>query len=80
MSALAAKAGFSVHELSTIVSPVNWVYSVRNALDDLGSSRRLVEQFSLETPVTLGLGTLWDFGNRIFGQGALLRADLRKPV
>jgi SAM-dependent methyltransferase len=80
MTALAAKAGFSVHELSTIVSPVNWVYSVRNALDDLGSPRRLVEQFSLETPATLALGTLWDAGNRVVGQGALLRADLRKPA
>ena len=80
MAALAEKVGFEVHELTTIVSPVNWVYSVRNSLDDLGAPRRLVAQFSLETPVTLALGTLWDACHRLAGRGALLRVDLRKPL
>ena len=36
-----------------MVSPVNWVYSVRNALDDWGAPRVVVEWFSLESPVPL---------------------------
>src|SRR5262245_42141199 len=43
---LAAKAGFDVESFETIVSPVNWTYSVRNALEDLHAPTWLVEQFS----------------------------------
>jgi SAM-dependent methyltransferase len=42
---LATTAGFEVAELGTMMSPVNWVYSVRNALDDWGASRDLVDRF-----------------------------------
>src|SRR6185312_14914581 len=49
---LVAKIGFEVFLFETIVSPVNWTYSVRNALDDVGAPRWLVKQFSLNTPVT----------------------------
>jgi hypothetical protein len=76
---LAAKAGFEVVSLETIVSPVNWTYSVRNALDDLGAPRWLVNQFSLSTPVTLGLFTMFDAVHTAFGRGALLRVVLRRP-
>lgn len=36
--------------VETIVSPVNWVYSIRNWLGDEGASRWLVNQFSLNLP------------------------------
>lgn len=37
--------------ISTIVSPVNWVYSVRNVLADLGVGDRTLRHLSLRSPV-----------------------------
>jgi acyl-CoA synthetase (AMP-forming)/AMP-acid ligase II/SAM-dependent methyltransferase len=78
MRALASRAGLEVRDISTMTSPVNWVYSVRNMLDDLGAPRRIVDQFSLRTPITLAAATLWDTAHRLAGRGALLRVDLRR--
>lgn len=80
MLALAAKAGLEVESLGTMVSPVNWVYSLRNTLDDLGAPRWAVEQFSLSTPASLGLFTVVDGLAAAVGRGALLRVVLRKPT
>lgn len=77
---LAEKTGFEVHNLSTIVSPVNWVYSVRNMLDDLGAPAWLVNRFSLRSPVSLAAFTVIDTFHQLAGQGALLRAVLRRPI
>jgi SAM-dependent methyltransferase len=77
---MAAEAGFDIAALDTMVSPVNWVYSIRNLLVDHRAPRWLVDQFSLRTPVSLAIATIWDLGNRLFGRGALLRADLRRPT
>ncbi len=77
---LAAKTGFEVSSFETIVSPVNWTYSVRNALDDVGAPRWLVNQFSLNTPVTLGMFTAFDAVHTAMRRGALLRVVLKKPV
>ena len=62
-----------------MMSPVNWVYSVRNALDDWGASRDLVDWFSLESPIALAAGTVFDTLHQLAGRGALLRAILRRP-
>jgi hypothetical protein len=56
------------------------VYSVRNALDDWGASRDLVDRFSLESPVALAAGTAFDTMHQLAGRGALLRAILRRPA
>ena len=77
---LAGAAGLEVAELGTMMSPVNWVYSVRNALDDWGASRDLVDRFSLESPVALAAGTAFDTMHQLAGRGALLRAILRRPA
>lgn len=77
---LADRTGFEVASLSTMVSPVNWTYSVRNALDDLGAPRKVVEFFSLESAVPLAAFTAWDALHRAAGRGALLRAVLRRPA
>ena len=50
-----------------MMSPVNWVYSVRNALDDWGASRDLVDRFSLESPVALAAGTAFDTLHQLAG-------------
>lgn len=77
---LAERAGFEVESLTTVVSPVNWVYSIRNSLDDLGAPAWLVNRFSLHTPVSLAAFTLFDTLHQLAGRGALLRAVLRRPA
>lgn len=76
---LAQKCGYNVDVIRTIVSPVNWTYSLRNMLEDYGAPRWLIEQFSLKTPVTLGIFTIFDTLHQLFGRGALLQAVLRRP-
>lgn len=75
---LAAKTGYTVDELDTMVSPVNWVYSLRNALDDWGAPRPLVEWLSLQSPIPLAAFTVFDWFHQRLGRGALLRAVLRR--
>lgn len=77
---LAAKTGFEVEKLNTQVSPVNWVYSVRNSLYDRRAPRWLVEQFSLKSPLSLGFFTIFDTLNNLAGRGALLNAVLKRPL
>lgn len=80
LSKLARQCGLTVHQGETIVSPVNWVYSIRNWLSDMGAPRMLVEQFSLKAPLPLAVFTLWDQLFSASGHGALLRVTLTGPV
>ncbi len=79
LRALAAQADLEVESLKTIVSPVNWVYSIRNLLVDVQAPAWLVNRFSLQSPISLGIFTLFDMLHQIRGKGALLRAILRRP-
>ncbi len=79
MKQLAANVDMQVASLSTIVSPVNWVYSIRNFLDDWGAPRWLVNRFSLNSPVSLAVFTLFDTVHQWLGHGALLRVVLQRP-
>lgn len=79
LRALAGKAGLEVESMTTVVSPVNWVYSVRNTLDDFGAPAWLVRRFSLQATGALAAFTLFDSVHNLFGRGALLRAVLRRP-
>jgi SAM-dependent methyltransferase len=76
---LTEQAGLKVVELSTALSPVNWVYSVRNRLVDRQAPRWLVERFSLKSPVSLGTFTLVDGLFQAFNRGALLKLVAEKP-
>lgn len=80
LALLARKAGYELAELGTQVSPVNWVYSVRNALVDWGAPAWLVERFSLRAPGALAAFTALDAVRAAAGRGALLRAVLRRPI
>lgn len=80
MRKLAAQTGFEVEKLTTQVSPVNWVYSIRNRLTDRQAPAWLVEQFSLKTPLSLGVFTIFDSLNQLVGRGALLNAVLKRPA
>ncbi len=79
LRALADKVGFEVEEMATILSPVNWVYSVRNFLVDYEAPRWLVNRFSLASPGSLAFFTAFDWLYQVLGRGALLRAFLRRP-
>jgi SAM-dependent methyltransferase len=80
MRRLAEKTEMEVENLTTQVSPVNWVYSIRNRLADRQAPGWLVEQFSLKTPVTLGVFTVFDFLNNLAGRGAVLNAVFKRPL
>jgi SAM-dependent methyltransferase len=77
---LALQAGLEVVELTTALSPVNWVHSIRNRLVDRRGPRWLVERFSLKSPVSLGVFTIIDGAFRLFGRGALLKLVAQKPL
>ncbi|HEY6563464.1 MAG TPA: class I SAM-dependent methyltransferase, partial [Pirellulaceae bacterium] len=61
LSRLAELVGLRVEHIVTPLSPVNWVYSVRNWIDDWGGPRWLVRCFSLSSVPALAWFTLWDF-------------------
>jgi SAM-dependent methyltransferase len=80
LRALFERAGLEVEELTTLVSPVNWVYSIRNLLVDWKAPEWLVERFSLSSSVSLGVFTIVDLGWKLMGRGAILRAIARRPM
>ena len=80
MRRLAEKTRMEVESLTTQVSPVNWVYSIRNRLTDRQAPIWLVERFSLKTPVSLGVFTIFDVFNNLAGRGALINAVLQRPL
>ena len=77
---LARKTGFEVTSLKTSVSPVNWVYSIHNALVDRGAPNWLVDRFTLKSTFSLAVFTALDFIFQKFGRGALLKGIFRKPL
>ena len=80
LRALAGKVEMEVETLTTIVSPVNWVYSIRNILFDLGAPPWLINRFSLKSIGSLAAFTAFDTLHQLAGRGALLRAVLRRPL
>ncbi len=80
LARLGIQAGLSVERLATAVSPVNWVYSLRNWLDDWGGPRWLVNRLSLRSVVALGMFTLFDGLLASVGRGAILQGLFRKPT
>ncbi|RIK70997.1 MAG: class I SAM-dependent methyltransferase [Planctomycetota bacterium] len=76
---LAERAGLDVVELATLVSPVNWVYSIRNRLVDRRYPAWMVERFSLKAPVALAAFTVLDGLFQLFRRGALLKLIAEKP-
>jgi SAM-dependent methyltransferase len=77
---LAEKAGFEIESLSTIISPVNWVYSIHNTLVDWKQPDWIINRFTLSSTISLTIFTALDFVLQKFGKGALLQACLKKPL
>ena len=78
LTKIAENAGFEIAKMETVVSPVNWVYSIHNALVDLKAPQFLIKQFTLKSTISLGVFTILDIILQKLGRGALLRATLRK--
>lgn len=79
LARLGEGVGFRTDRIGTIVSPVNWVYSIHNALVDRRAPPWLIARFTLKSPVSLGVFTLLDMVFQRFGNGALLNAFFVKP-
>jgi SAM-dependent methyltransferase len=77
---LATRTGFEVEQINTILTPVNWTYSIHNALVDHHAPSWLVNRFTLSSPVSLAVFTVLDGLLQAAGRGGLLRAVLRKPT
>ena len=77
---LGQKSGFEIEIVKTILSPVNWVYSIHNYLVARHKSNLLINRFTLKSTVSLTAFTVLDFILQKFGRGALLEATLRKSV
>lgn len=80
LSKLGEKAGYEIEHLRTIISPVNWVYSIHNTLVDWKKPNWLINSFTLKSTVSLTIFTALDFVLQKFGKGALLEARMRKPL
>jgi SAM-dependent methyltransferase len=78
LTRLAEKTGFEIEKLATVVSPVNWVYSIHNSLVDWRAPQFLINRFTLKSTVSLSIFTSLDILLQKLGRGALLRAILRK--
>ena len=76
---LADLTHLEVVRLGTMVSPVNWVYSIHNALVDLHAGEWLVNRFSLASPGSLAAFTLLGMLQQLLDRGELLEAELRRP-
>jgi SAM-dependent methyltransferase len=79
LTRLAVKSGFASERIDTIVSPVNWVYSVHNLLVGKGAPRWLIDRFTLKSPIALAVFTVVDAVLQRTGRGALLNAFFTKP-
>lgn len=79
LATLCQRVGFQPVSAGTATNPVNWVYSIRNLLDDWGAPRWLLNHFSLHSPMSLTFFTLIDATLNLFGGGAALELVLRKP-
>lgn len=79
LSTLVKEAGFEADEITTMVSPVNWTYTVHNYLADRNAPEWLRQWFTLKSSPALAVFTAVDSLFRAFGRGALLRAVVRKP-
>ncbi len=79
MARLADVAGLEVARIGTATSPVNWTYSIRNALADRGAPASVLEWFSLRSAGSLAVFSAFDLLLRLVGRGALLWTVLRRP-
>jgi SAM-dependent methyltransferase len=76
---LAEAADLDVVQVTTSVTPVNWMYTLHNALVDWHAPNWLINRFTLRSPVALAVFTMLDLGYQVRGRGGLIEAILRRP-
>ncbi len=76
---LAHASELDVERMRTIVTPVNWVYTLHNALADYGASPNVLRHVSLSAAPALALFTAVNAVEQLVGYGGLLEAVLRRP-
>jgi SAM-dependent methyltransferase len=79
LAALARKSGMNVLDIGTMVSPVNWTYSMRNLLADWGAPSLVYDRLSLHSAPALAAFTALDIPWNIAGRGAILRGTFQRP-
>lgn len=77
---LGTRAALELESLRTLLTPVNWVYSIRNALVDRRAPPWLYERFSLSSPISLAVFTMVNGFEQLLGRGGLLEIVLRKSA
>ena len=77
---LARISGFDVERATTMVTPVNWVYTLHNALADYGAPPNVLRHVSLSAAPALALFTGVNALEQLAGYGGLLEAVLRRPM
>jgi SAM-dependent methyltransferase len=77
---LAAKAGLKPSSVRTAMSPINWCYSIHNALVDWQAPRWLTNRFTIRSFVALSALTIWDGLLTLFGRGSILHGVFSKPA
>lgn len=77
---LAERCGLRVQRGGTLLSPVNWVYSIRNRLVEKRAPAWLVERFSLQSPTMLAVFSVLDGALNLFGRGSILQIVLERPA
>ena len=77
---LAKSTGFEIKIIKTLVSPVNWVYSIHNALVSWSAPKWLINRFTLKSTISLTVFTALDIILQKFGKGSILQATIQKPL
>jgi len=80
LRSLIARADLEPDEATTLISPVNWVYSFRNLLVDWKAPGWLVRRFSLSSSVSLGFFSVVDAFWMMLGRGSILRVIAHRPM
>ena len=78
LTKLAEKVGLKTENITTQVSPVNWVYSLHNRFVDRRKPSWLINQFTLKSTISLSAFTALDIVLQKFGKGGLLNATFIK--
>lgn len=76
---LVEAVGLKPIKVRSTTSPVNWVRSVRNLLDDWGFSKWLVRRFALRSATSMTLFTFLDAFFTLFSCGSILQGIFQKP-
>jgi SAM-dependent methyltransferase len=80
LALLARNCGLETVSIKSMMSPVNWVYSLHNYLADRRWPRWLQNRFTLKSTLSLTCFTLIDQFLTLFGCGSLLCGTLQKPL